>query len=152
MQKTGLVSHRFIAVRQMMFFNVKRQLWYAEILPGRRYHKDGAMIVRDLWQKGSISDDTYYGLVDADTGDKLLETNVFAFHVNSGEITFQWALKKRYCEENSALWSGWFSKAVRHRSSPSKTDNCDLSKLGKQPQGLDFTGRTCEIKLSKLGM
>jgi hypothetical protein len=78
MQRTGLVSH----------------------------HKNGAIIAHELLKKGSISDDTYYSLVNVDTGDKLLETNVFAIHVNSREITFQSAVMKRFCEINSALWEG----------------------------------------------
>jgi hypothetical protein len=81
MYKVGLVLTTFIAVRQMMFSDAASQLKAAEILPGRRYHKDGAAIIRELLKKGSISDSTYYDLVDADIGDKLLEANVFAFHV-----------------------------------------------------------------------
>ena len=53
-----------------------------------------------------ISEDAYYGLVGADTGDKLLETNIFALRYNSHEVTFQSTVMKRYCEENSALWEG----------------------------------------------
>jgi hypothetical protein len=88
-----------------MFRNAIGQLGLAEILPYHRYHKDGAKIVRALL-KGPISRETYYGLVGVDTGNKLLEKNVFAFHYNSGEITFQSTAMKRYCEENSGLWEG----------------------------------------------
>jgi len=56
----------------------------------------------EFLKKGFISRSTYYGLVGADTGDKLLETNVF--HFTSREITFQSTVMKRFCEENSALW------------------------------------------------
>jgi hypothetical protein len=87
-----------------MFSNVERQLKSAEILPGHRYHKDGAKIVRELLKKGSISDDTYYGLVGADTGDKLLKKNVFTFDYNSQKITFKSTAMKRCCEKDSALW------------------------------------------------
>jgi hypothetical protein len=66
-----------------MFSNIISQLISAEILPEHHYHKDGATIIRELLKKGSISEDTYYGLVGAGTGDKLLETNVFAFRFNS---------------------------------------------------------------------
>ena len=62
------------------------------------------MIINELFKKASISSDTYYDLVDADTGDKLLETNVFAFHFNSREVSFQSTVMKRYCEEKSANW------------------------------------------------
>jgi len=99
-----LVSNRFPDVRQMMFSGVKRQLERASILPGDPYHKDGAVIIRELLKKGCISEDTYRGLIDVVTGKKLLETNVFSFHVNSDEISFQSTLVKRYCEENAALW------------------------------------------------
>jgi hypothetical protein len=91
-------------MRREMFSNVKSQLKSAEIDRERRYHKEGAVIIRELLKKGSISEDTYYSLVGADTGDKLLETNVFAFGFHSQEITFQSTVMKRYCEENSASW------------------------------------------------
>jgi hypothetical protein len=93
-----------------MFSELKSQLMDAEILPKYRHHKDGAKIVCELLKNGSISEDTYYSLVGADTGDKLLETNMFAFPFNSREITriitFQSTVMKRFCEENSALWEG----------------------------------------------
>lgn len=92
-------------MRQTMFY-AEGQLQSAKILPGRRYYKEGAVILRELLKKGSISRSTYYNLVDADTGDKLLETNIFAFHFNSREITFQSTVIKQFCEENSALWEG----------------------------------------------
>ena len=82
-----------------MFYNAQNQLEAAEILPGYRYHEDGAVIVRELLKKGSILDETCYNLVGIKSTKKLLETNVFAFHVNSREITFQSTVMKRFCEE-----------------------------------------------------
>jgi hypothetical protein len=93
-------------VRETMFINIRRLLKSVEILPKRRYHKEGAKVVRELLKKGSISEDTYNSLVGADTGDKLLETNIFALRYDSHEVTFQSTVMKRYCEENSALWEG----------------------------------------------
>ena len=87
-----------------MFSNAKSQLNSAEILPDLRYYKDGAKIVRELFKKGSISEDVYYSLVGRVTGEMLLETNTFAFLYNSREVTFQSTVMKRYCEENSAFW------------------------------------------------
>jgi hypothetical protein len=89
-----------------MFFDVEAELLSAEILPKHRYHKEGAAILRELLKKGSISRSTLYDLVGVDTGNKFLETNIFAFHFNSREITFQSTVMKRYCEEHSALWEG----------------------------------------------
>jgi hypothetical protein len=88
-----------------MIRDAERVLKSAEIVPGRRYHDDGAVIIRELLKKESISDDTYYSLIGVSMGAKLLKTNVFAMHVNSGEVTFQSTLVKRVCEENSAFWS-----------------------------------------------
>jgi hypothetical protein len=88
----------------MMFSDVKSQLSSAEILPGHRHHRAGAITVRELLRKGSISDDAYYNLVGVDIGKTLLKTNVFTMHVNSRRITFQSAVTKQFCEENSALW------------------------------------------------
>jgi len=96
----------FTATRQTMFSYAAEQLKSAEIFPGHRYHKDGAVIIRELLKKESISNNDYYNLVGVDTGHKLLEANVFAFHFKSQEITFKSAVMKRYCEGNSALWKG----------------------------------------------
>jgi hypothetical protein len=42
-------------MRKTMFSTIRSQLKSAEILPERRYHKDGAKIIRELLKKGSIS-------------------------------------------------------------------------------------------------
>ena len=99
-------SQPVIAMCQTMFSYAEQQLKSAEILPKCRYHKEGAVILRELLNKGSIPPSTYYDLVDAETGDKLLETNILALPFNSREITFQSTVMKRFCEENSALWEG----------------------------------------------
>jgi hypothetical protein len=87
-----------------MFSDAEGELKSAGILPKHEYHKDGAAILRELLTKGSISRSTLYDLVGVDTGDKLLETNIFAYHFTSGEITFQSTVMKRYCEEKRAYW------------------------------------------------
>lgn len=38
--------------------------------------------------KESISKNTFYDLVGIDAGNKLLETNILAFHFNPREVTF----------------------------------------------------------------
>jgi hypothetical protein len=93
-------------MRRKMFSDAKSELDSAEILPTGRYHKEGAVIIRELLKKGSISERTFYDLVNPSIGNKLLEKNVFAFHFNSQEVTFQSTVMKRFCEENSALWEG----------------------------------------------
>jgi hypothetical protein len=45
-----------------MFSDAQRQLASAEILPGRHYHTDGAVIIRELLKKESISYNAYYNL------------------------------------------------------------------------------------------
>ena len=89
-----------------MFFDAEGELQSAQILPKHRCHKEGAVILRELLEKGSMSRSTLYDLVGVDIGNKFLETNVFAFHFNSREITFQSTVMKRYCEENSTAWEG----------------------------------------------
>ena len=103
MWKVGFLT-AFPGVRQKMFSDAKSELKAASILRGGRYHKDGGVIIRELLKKGCIPEDTYRDLIDTETGEKLLETNVFAFHVNSREISFQSTLMKQYCEENAAYW------------------------------------------------
>ena len=91
-----------------MFSNAKAQLEAAQILPGQEYYKHGAVIIRELLREESISDCTYYSLAGVNVGKKLLEKNVFAFHVNSREISFQSTVMKRYCEEHMAVWKRKF--------------------------------------------
>jgi hypothetical protein len=91
-------------IRREMFSDAKSQLQSAEISPKHRYHKEGAAIIRELLEKKSISQNTLYDRVGVDIGNKFLNTNVFALHFASEEITFQSTLMKRYCEEHSADW------------------------------------------------
>ena len=95
----------FPDMRQTMFGKAHGQLRTAEILPRRsHYHEAGSVIIRELLKKRCISEDTYYDLVGPDIGNMLLETNVFAYHIKSKEISFQSTVMKRYCEENAAYW------------------------------------------------
>jgi len=90
-----------------MFISAAGELESAEILPGLRYHKEGALIIRELLQKEFISQDTLYDLVGTSIARKLLETNIFAYHFSSSqEITFQSTVMRRYCEAKRAYWSG----------------------------------------------
>jgi hypothetical protein len=89
-----------------MFSDAESQLKSAKILPGYRYHKGGAVILRELLKKESISHSDCDKLVDFVTARKVLKTNIFAYHYNSGNITFQSTVMKRFCEANSALWEG----------------------------------------------
>jgi hypothetical protein len=86
-----------------MFSDARSQLESAEILPGCRYHKGGAVILRELLKRESISFMDYDKL-DFITGCKLLKANIVAYHPSSGDITFQSTVMKRFCEENLALW------------------------------------------------
>ena len=71
-----------------MFRDAKSQLTLAELLSHDRYHKDGATIIRELLKKESISDEAYFDLIGREVGNKLLEANVFALHVDSHRVTF----------------------------------------------------------------
>ena len=94
----------FPDVRQEMFSGVKSELEASGMLSERLYHRPRAVIINELLKKGSISSKAYYKLVDPYTGDKMLETNLFAYHIRSEKISFQSTVVKRYCEENAAEW------------------------------------------------
>jgi hypothetical protein len=87
----------------MMFSDAQSQLESAKILPGYRYHKDGAVILRELLKKESISyTAAHHNVASYHLVDKLLKKNIVALrHWN---ITFHSTVMKRFCEENSALW------------------------------------------------
>jgi hypothetical protein len=103
-RKSNLFLTTFTDVRKNMFRDAQSQLTLAKILPHDRYHESGAMIIRELVKKGSISYDTYFDLVGREAGNRLLETNVFAHHFDSDQITFQSTLMARFCEQKFAYW------------------------------------------------
>ena len=94
----------FTDVRIAMSRDAEQQLAIAQVLPNYRYHKEGATIIRELLEKGSMSSKRYFDLLDPEVGDTLLETNVFAQHFASQTITFQSTLIARICEQNLASW------------------------------------------------
>ena len=55
-----------------------------------------AIMVNLSYHKGTISRSTLHDLVGVDTRNKFLETNIFAFHIKSREITFQSTVMKQY--------------------------------------------------------
>ena len=87
-----------------MLSKAKKQLEYAEINPHARYHKEGATVVRELLKKGSISEEAYIDLVGIETGRKLLGKNGFALCFDTGLVSFQSTLIRRYCEQKSSNW------------------------------------------------
>ena len=95
-------------MRNQLFVDAKGQLAIAGVLPGGRYHKEGAMIIREHLKNGSTSDSKYFSLV-GEVGGKLLDANAnanaFALDINSSQVTFQSTLIKRYCEQNLAFWN-----------------------------------------------
>jgi hypothetical protein len=94
----------FIDIRKNMFRDAESQLALAEILPHDRYHKEGVTIIRELLKRGSISYKAYFDLVGREAGNRLLKTNVFALHFDSGKITFQSTAMARFCEQESIYW------------------------------------------------
>ena len=87
-----------------MLSDAKTQLKIAMFLPKHCYHKEGATIIRELLEKGSMSSDRYYDLIGHETGHKLLETNVFAQHFSLETIIFQSTLIAQACKQNLAYW------------------------------------------------
>ena len=85
-----------------MFNNAKNQLNIAKILPYESYHKEGAIIIRELLEKGSISKEKYFDLLGYEVGRKLLESNAFAYHFASKTVTFQSTIIVQFCKKNSA--------------------------------------------------
>ena len=94
----------FTDVRIGMLSDAKTQLEIANVLPHDSYHKEGATIIRELLEKGSISSDRYFDLLGPEVGNMLLETNVFAQHFSLETITFQSTLIAQACKQNLAYW------------------------------------------------
>jgi hypothetical protein len=87
-------------MRRTMFADAEQQLMFAQISPGDDYYKEGAVIIRELLEEGSISRQRFYGLVGREIAEKFLETHLFTSHFGSREITFQSTVMKRFYENN----------------------------------------------------
>ena len=113
--ENGYFLTAFTEVRTILFNDARNELLSAGIYRGRCDQKAGAVIIRELLEKESISHNDYFRLVDAATGDRLLESNVFAFNINSGKITFQSTLMRRYCKANPADWNDKVESVELHK-------------------------------------
>ena len=91
-------SHYLTDVCNKMLSEASIQFEFAQLDRLSPYHRQGTAIISALLKKGSISKREYYDIVGRNLGAKLLETNVFALHVDS-RVTFQSTLMKRYCEQ-----------------------------------------------------
>lgn len=113
--ENGYFLTAFTDLRTILFNDARNELLSAGIYRGRCGQKAGAAIIRKLLKEGPISLNDYLDLVDADTGDRLLESNVFAFHINSGKVTFQSTMMRRYCEANRADWDDKVGSVELHK-------------------------------------
>ena len=104
MENVICFSPLFTDVCKNMFRDAESQVTLAEILPYDRYHKEGTTIICELLKRGSISSKAYFDLVGREAGNRLLKTNVFALHFDSGKITFQSTAMARFCEQESIYW------------------------------------------------
>jgi hypothetical protein len=96
----------FTVIQRQLFDDAKDELDIAGLYPKDVRNKKGVLAIRELLKRESISRDTYDDLVGLDLGEKLLETNVFSYHIRSDQVSFQSALMRRYCEQISAEWEG----------------------------------------------
>ena len=87
-----------------MFAIARGQLNIAGVPPDYRHHKQGAAVISAILEKGSISEDDYIGLTGQEIGEELLRGNVFAFHHDSRQVTFQSTMMKRCCETKTSWW------------------------------------------------
>ena len=87
-----------------MFNDARSQLNIAKILPHKDYHKEGGIIIHELLEKQTLSSETYFDLLGDEIGEKLLETNVFAYHFASNTVTFQSTMMAQFCKQHSSLW------------------------------------------------
>ena len=68
-----------IDIKSDMFANARGQLDLAEVFsPRDRYFRQGGAVISALLEKEPISLDEYWALAGRETGDKLLEANIFS--------------------------------------------------------------------------
>jgi hypothetical protein len=65
-----------------MLSSAQGELAVAEILPLHYYNYQlGSLVIYEPIKSGSISEDRFYQMVGIEMGLKLLQANVFAYHV-----------------------------------------------------------------------
>jgi hypothetical protein len=102
----ALHPHLSLDLRRSLLNEAKGQLKAAKMLPGGAFHKQEKAIIGKLLKENDISDDTYWAIAGDEIGEKMLQGNVFSYHFDADNITFQSTLMKRYCELHSTLWEG----------------------------------------------
>jgi hypothetical protein len=95
----------FADMRRQLLNDAEAELKGAGMHPKDIRHKKGVLAIHEHLKRGSISRDAFDDLVGLVLGEKLLETNVFSYHIHSNQVSFQSDLMRRYCELNSAQWN-----------------------------------------------
>lgn len=95
---------KFTEITRKLFRDARAQVAGAQIMPGARYHDEGSQVIKALLKRQRSTEEDYYQRFGFDIGYSLLDTNVFALHVESGIVTLQSRLIERYCESQQDLW------------------------------------------------
>lgn len=94
----------FTEVKRKLLRDAREDVLRAQLMPSSCYHESGAQIINALLKGQRLTEEDYYQRLGFDIGRDLLQKNVFALHVDSGEITFQSRLTEKYCEYSRKLW------------------------------------------------
>lgn len=94
----------FTEVKRKLLRDARADVLRAQLMPSSCYHEPGAQIINALLNGQRLTEEDYYQRLGYDIGRDLLQKNVFALHVDSGEITFQSRLTEKYCEYSRKLW------------------------------------------------
>lgn len=105
LSKNNYLLIGFTEVKQKLFRDAFAEVLRAQILPTAGHHELGSQIINALLDGQRLTEeDYYYGRFGFGVGHDLLESNVFAVHLDSGLITFQSRLMENYCEQERKEW------------------------------------------------
>lgn len=94
----------FTEVKRKLLRDAREDVLRAQLMPSNCYHELGSQIINALLNGQRLIEEDCYQRLGFDIGRDLLQKNIFALHVDSGEIAFQSRLTEKYCEYSRRLW------------------------------------------------
>ena len=92
-------------VKQSILDEVEKKLNTAQLLRKQLHHEVGKEVIKDLLDSKELGFTTFMEFFDKyEDANKVLETNVFAYHPEKNTVTFQSQSVEYYIRENTNIF------------------------------------------------
>ena len=92
-------------IKKELFTKVENKFRTAKLLKTYEHHEVGKHVIKDLLKSKELSRTAYEKFFKKpEEADKILESNVFAYHPEKNTVTFQSQLVECYVRENADIF------------------------------------------------